>query len=133
MTVNELIEKTGFTPAVLPVPELEIEGCYAGDLLSWVMGNACHGCAWVTIMTNRNIMAVASLIEMACIILAEGCEPSEELRQDILNYCKKHIAKYAMPYTIEFRSELPKTLVGKIAYTVLEKEANADLAKELVS
>ena len=46
---------------------------------------------------------------------------------------KKHIAKYAMPYTIEFRSELPKTLVGKIAYTVLEKEANADLAKELVS
>ena len=81
MTVNELIEKTGFTPAVLPVPELEIEGCYAGDLLSWVMGNACHGCAWVTIMTNRNIMAVASLIEMACIILAEGCEPSEELRQ----------------------------------------------------
>lgn len=38
-----------------------------------------------------------------------------------------------MPYTIEFRSELPKTLVGKIAYTVLEKEANADLAKELVS
>ena len=70
---------------------------------------------------------------LAYVVLRDGFEPSEELRQDILNYCKKHIAKYAMPYTIEFRSELPKTLVGKIAYTVLEKEANADLAKELVS
>ena len=70
---------------------------------------------------------------LAYVVLRDGFEPSAELRQDILNYCKKHIAKYAMPYTIEFRSELPKTLVGKIAYTVLEKEANADLAKELVS
>ena len=70
---------------------------------------------------------------LAYVVLRDGFEPSEELRQDILNYCKKHIARYAMPYTIEFRSELPKTLVGKIAYTVLEKEANADLAKELVS
>jgi len=37
-------------------------------------------------------------------------------------YCRKNIAKYAMPYDIEFRSELPKTLVGKVAYLVLEKE-----------
>ena len=49
---------------------------------------------------------------LAYVVLRDGFEPSEELRQDILNYCKKHIAKYAMPYTIEFRSELPKTLVG---------------------
>ena len=37
-------------------------------------------------------------------------------------YCRKYIAKYAMPYDIEFRSELPKTLVGKVAYRVLEEE-----------
>ncbi len=61
---------------------------------------------------------------LAFVVPKSGYEPSEELRQQILAYCRKHIAKYAMPYTIEFRSELPKTLVGKIAYTVLEKEAN---------
>ena len=37
-------------------------------------------------------------------------------------YCRKHIAKYAMPYDIEFRADLPKTLVGKVAYRVLEEE-----------
>lgn len=65
----------------------------------------------------------------AYVVLKEGYTPSEELRQSILAYCRKHIAKYAMPYTIEFRTELPKTLVGKVAYTVLEKEANAELAE----
>lgn len=39
-----------------------------------------------------------------------------------MSYCRKHIAKYAMPYDIEFRDELPKTLVGKVAYRVLEEE-----------
>ncbi len=79
MTVHELCAETGFTALALPQPERQIEGGYAGDLLSWVMGNATHGCAWVTIMTNRNILAVASLIEMSCIILAEGCTLPEEL------------------------------------------------------
>ena len=37
-------------------------------------------------------------------------------------YCKKNFAKYAMPYDIEFREELPKTLIGKVAYRVLEEE-----------
>ncbi len=39
-----------------------------------------------------------------------------------MSYCAKNIAKYAMPYDIEFRDELPKTLVGKVAYRVLEEE-----------
>ena len=58
----------------------------------------------------------------AFITLKNGYEPSAQLKRDILNYCRAHIAKYALPYDIEFRKELPKTLVGKIAYTVLEKE-----------
>ena len=56
-----------------------------------------------------------------------GVEPTEELKQEILDYCSKHIAKYAMPREIEFRTELPKTLVGKVAYRVLEEEANAQI------
>ena len=79
MTVRELCDKTGLEPLIMPDPDREVTGGYAGDLLSWVMGNAFGGCAWVTIMTNRNIIAVATLIEMACIILAEGCELDAEV------------------------------------------------------
>ena len=59
-------------------------------------------------------------------VLKPGVEPSDEVKRDILKYCEKHIAKYAMPYDIEFRKELPKTLVGKVAYRKLEEEANAE-------
>jgi len=58
----------------------------------------------------------------AFIVPAPGVEPTDELKREILEYCKKHIAKYAMPYDIEFRKELPKTLVGKVAYRILEEE-----------
>ncbi len=63
----------------------------------------------------------------AYIVPMPGIEPTEELRQELLSYCAEHIAKYAMPREIEFRTELPKTLVGKVAYRVLEEEANAQL------
>ena len=61
----------------------------------------------------------------AYVVPMPGVEPTEELKEELLNYCSKHIAKYAMPREIEFRKELPKTLVGKVAYRVLEEEANA--------
>lgn len=62
----------------------------------------------------------------AFVMLKAGYEPTEETKQSILAYCRKNIAKYAMPYDIEFRETLPKTLVGKVAYRVLEEE---ELAK----
>ena len=58
----------------------------------------------------------------AFVMLKPGFEPSEETKKELLDYCRKHIAKYAMPYDIEFRPELPKTLVGKVAYRILEEE-----------
>ena len=58
----------------------------------------------------------------AFIVLKPGYEPSDETREKIMDYCRKHIAKYALPYEIEFRDELPKTLVGKVAYRILEEE-----------
>ena len=65
----------------------------------------------------------------AYVVPMPGIEPTEELKQEILSYCAGHIAKYAMPKDLEFRTELPKTLVGKVAYRVLEEEANRELNK----
>jgi long-chain acyl-CoA synthetase len=58
----------------------------------------------------------------AFVMLKEGYEQSEENKEKLLAYCSKNIAKYAMPRDIEFRDSLPKTLVGKVAYRVLEEE-----------
>ena len=61
----------------------------------------------------------------AYVVPMPGVAPTEELKKELLDYCSQRIAKYAMPREIEFRKELPKTLVGKVAYRVLEEEANA--------
>ena len=61
----------------------------------------------------------------AFVVPMPGIEPTEELKEELLNYCREHVAKYAMPRELEFRKELPKTLVGKVAYRVLEEEALA--------
>ncbi len=66
----------------------------------------------------------------AYVVPMPGVEPTEELKKEILDYCAVHIAKYAIPREIEFRKELPKTLVGKVAYRVLEEEANAATAAQ---
>ena len=58
----------------------------------------------------------------AFVVLQPNTLPTPVLKQELLDHCRHHVAKYAMPYDIEFRNELPKTLVGKVAYTILEKE-----------
>ena len=63
----------------------------------------------------------------AFVVLRPGVEPSDSVKSELFAYCRERIAKYAMPYDIEFRAELPKTLVGKVAYRVLEEQANAGL------
>ncbi|MBE6807427.1 MAG: hypothetical protein E7527_05405 [Ruminococcaceae bacterium] len=77
MTVKELAEKFNLTVHALPDGDREITGVYIGDLLSWVMGRAGADQAWITIMSNRNIVAVATLADTACILLAEGVVPDE--------------------------------------------------------
>ncbi len=77
MTVSMLKDLTGLTAAALPDGEREVTDVYIGDLLSWVMGRAKSGDAWITIMSNKNIAAVATLTDCACIILAEGVKPDE--------------------------------------------------------
>ena len=71
MTVKDLREALALQVLSEPDPDRTVTGGYAGDLLSWVMGRAQSGDAWVTIMTNRNILAVAALADTACVIVAE--------------------------------------------------------------
>jgi hypothetical protein len=71
MTVKQLSEMSEFEALTLPDGEREIKNVYIGDLLSWVMGKAQADDAWITIMSNVNVIAVATLADTACVILAE--------------------------------------------------------------
>lgn len=78
MKVKDLLEH-GFTAVSMPDGDREIDGVYIGDLLSWVMGRAQMDNAWITIMTNVNVIAVATLADTSCVILAEGVAMPDEL------------------------------------------------------
>ncbi len=80
MTVHELKETLSLTPVTLPDGEREVEGVYIGDLLSWVMGRAQADNAWLTIMSNLNIVAVATLADVSCVILCEGVTLDESVK-----------------------------------------------------
>ena len=86
----------------------------------------------------ENILDAHEKVQMSCVIgvpdpykmqkvkafvkLTPGVTPDEATKQELMDYCRQHIAKYAMPYDIEFKEDMPKTLVGKVAYRVLEEE-----------
>lgn len=78
-TAKEISDKLGVRTLCMPQPDAEVTGAYTGDLLSWVMGRATAGQAWVTIMTNLNIVAVASLKELPLVILCDGSVPEAEV------------------------------------------------------
>ena len=80
MTVNDLLLNENFSVVTLPDAEREISDVYIGDLLSWVMGRAKSDDAWITIMSNVNILAVATLADTSCIILAEGVTVDESIK-----------------------------------------------------
>lgn len=78
MTVKELSVAADFKILTLP-SDRTVEGAYVGDLLSWVMGRAKSDSAWITIMSNVNVIAVASLADVSCVIFSEGVVPSEDI------------------------------------------------------
>ncbi len=80
MKISDLTEKLNFKLITkADYDDRDITGCYIGDLLSWVMGKANSGDAWITIMNNINIVAVATLTDAACIILCEGVSLDSEV------------------------------------------------------
>ena len=94
----------------------------------------------------ENILDANDKVQMSCVIgvpdaykmqkvkafvkLAVGVPATEETKEELLAHCRKYVAKYAMPYDIEFRDDMPKTLVGKVAYRVLEEQELAKIRAE---
>jgi hypothetical protein len=78
MTLSELISCIEARVLVQPENDPVIECGYTCDLLSWVMAHGAPGMAWVTVQTHMNVIAVAVLSEMACVILPEGIEMEQE-------------------------------------------------------
>ena len=81
MTVEELIGK-GIFKVVVEGDDLsrEVTGIFCCDLLSVAMGRAPSDSAWVTVMGNVNTIAVATLADVSCVILAEGAQPDDMCR-----------------------------------------------------
>ena len=81
MTVKQLQEKLNlqFICNEKLAEEKNVTGCYCGDLLSWVMTRLKRGSIWVTVMNNVNVIAVASLADASCVILAENSEIAPEV------------------------------------------------------
>ncbi len=81
MTVKELCDSCSFDIINMADPDREVDGCYIGDLLSWVMGRAQEGNVWITIMSNVSVIAVAALSDVSCVILSEGVSLDDEVRK----------------------------------------------------
>ena len=79
MTVQDIVDKLNLT--VFSGSQglaAMIAGGYASDLLSDVMGNADSGYVWITLQAHKNVIAIASLKELAAVILVKGITPDEE-------------------------------------------------------
>jgi len=75
MTVQEMTELIEAVDRTPDAPKDTPVSCgYTCDLLSWVMAHGAAGMAWVTVQTHMNVIAVASLMEMAAVIIPEGIE-----------------------------------------------------------
>ncbi|MGE5550989.1 MAG: serine kinase [Bacteroidota bacterium] len=78
MTLSEMAARLSLEPLVPGEPERQVTGAYVSDLLSDVMAHARADAVWVTIQIHQNVVAVASLLNLAAVIIAGGLRPAEE-------------------------------------------------------
>ena len=79
MKVIDLVEKLGLTVfSGQNGLQNEVSGGYVSDLLSDVMGSAREGQVWITLQTHQNVLAIASLKDLAAVILVKGFEPDPD-------------------------------------------------------
>ena len=86
LTIQSVISCEDFTPITpIPDPNRVISKPFCCDLLSIAMGKACENACWVTVMANINTLAVATLTDVSCIILAEGAQFDETTLQKAIS------------------------------------------------
>ena len=90
----------------------QVQGGYAGDLLSDVMGNSKEGDIWITRQIHQNIVAVASLKDHAGIVLVQGCEPAKDTLEKAV--------KEGIPILVSDLSSFE--IIGRI-YNLMKKES----------
>lgn len=95
-TIQDLINVNIFTLQVTGDPGKAITKVFCCDLLSIAMGKAPEGSAWVTVMANKNTLAVASLADVSCIVLAEG-----------MLFCAEDLERAEKEGIAVFSTELP--------------------------
>lgn len=79
MKISNFSNKLNLEPLFETEKELMIEGVYIGDLLSIVMAKAKKNYVWITIQTHINVIAVAELLDLSCIIIVENMDVEEEV------------------------------------------------------
>ena len=72
------------------------------------------------------LLGACANCNMIDITLKDGIEATSELKKEIQELCRKNVSKYAIPAEYEYRKQLPKTLVGKVAFAKLEEENKKD-------
>ena len=97
-TADALAKSGDFTAVHIEDADRCVEGSFATDLLSHAIGNAKSGDAWLTVLTNPNIIAPASIADVACLVICDNIEPTELL----INKCE------TMGISL-FKTELPVT------------------------
>ena len=80
MTIQAFLDVTGATLLTESVDTAtEITCGYSCDLLSWVMSHGASGMAWITVQTHMNVIAVATLMDMACVIVPENIKVETDI------------------------------------------------------
>lgn len=109
MKLQEFVAALELNTVHLADSDRVVTGAYTGDLLSWVMTRLDADCAWVTIMNNVNVIAVASLADASCVIFTEDAELSDDViekaKQQNINLFKTKKSSFEISY-----------LIGKILY-----------------
>ena len=104
MTVSSLLEIPDFSGLCIVDPQRKISGVYAGDLLSWVMGHASEGQCLITIMSNVNTVAVATLCDVSTVILAEGVTLDEGVlaiaHEKVVNLLSSPMSAYELSVSL---------------------------------
>ena len=109
MKINDIISSLELEEVNVCCRDREIENAYTGDLLSWVMTRLDVNCAWITIMNNVNVIAVASLCDASCIIFTENAEISDDViekaKAQNINLLRTEKSSFEISY-----------LIGKMLY-----------------